>query len=508
MTLSETSTTEKRFTHPVLSLLLAIITSYSLFIYNNPNLTNMDTVNQTQLTAMGSVPSNLMFPLLVAALGFFYSFFLAHFKRLVSSAVLSVFFAVFTVLGESLQRFNDARLLIRFLLPSFSKYYGYCGLLALLGYFFLYYALTTLLFSYLDRLSTRNSEEATVKKTWKITQTKFFKYLKRTSERHPVLLGTCIIFICWIPYIIIFYPGTLMWDGTLQLSQFLGYLPKTTHHPYAATTLMGLLYSVGKPLGDNAALFIYTTVQAAALCFTFAYASTTTRDIFRSKEKVRSSNRAYVWCLLIFALFPVFPAQASMVYKDIWYLISFILLFNLIARATIEKALTLKQFILFLVAGAGIVSFRNDGIVIFLATACILIFLVKKQRVRIITSAAAILAAILILNGFVFPSMGVEKYSNAEMMSVPLQQTARSLAKYPDEITPEEKATLQSLLKPKYNVDQLGESYQSWLSDPIKNKFKTFDSDSLKSYLSVWFAMFKRHPWTYVEATLAGTYQY
>ena len=78
-------------------------------------------------------------------------------------------------------------------------------------------------------------------------------------EEHPILFSTIFMFICWLPYIIAFYPGILNRDNVFQVKQFFGIDNKysyyvnlidssqiiTNHHPYFHTILLGSCVKLG-----------------------------------------------------------------------------------------------------------------------------------------------------------------------------------------------------------------------------------------------------------------------
>jgi hypothetical protein len=170
---------------------------------------------------------------------------------------------------------------------------------------------------------------------------------------------------------------------------------------------------------------------------------------------------------------------------------------------------------LFAVAAVGTAAFRNDGIVIVLAASVGLMMLLRpgrranrRARRRVAVTAGLVTAGLALANIVVFPALGVSKYSNAEMLSLPLQQTARHLKSHPDDVPDGERAVLQSLLKDGRRVDDLAEKYKPTVSDPVKNSFASFDAAGMRAYLGVWWAMVKRHPSTAVAATAANTAGY
>jgi hypothetical protein len=343
---------------------------------------------------------------------------------------------------------------------------------------------------------------------------------------HPLGVAAAVIAVAWLPYAVALFPGTYSWDGFRQLNEFYGHLDRTTHHPYLATALMGGLFSVGRGLGATWGLFGYTLAQSVAGCLVFAW---TCGLVFRlARRRLTRPAWAFVgWgaALAFFALNPIFPVGANVVFKDYPYTLSVLVLVNVLVRAAAARSLDRRGLVAFAAGCFGAVAFRNDGIVVMAASAVCLALVLRRVggrgarsergladerggrrpgRAAVFVTAGAVAAVLVAANGLVFPALGVTKYSNAEMLSLPLQQTARFLKTHPADVTAAEAATLQSLLKDGNRVEDLGAKYKATLSDPVKNRFKSFDADSLRRYMGVWWSMFIRHPATYVEATVAN----
>ena len=76
-------------------------------------------------------------------------------------------------------------------------------------------------------------------------------------------LKTCaILFVCWLPYLAVCYPGTTLYDARTMLEQYFGLSELTNHHPYFQILLLGTFVKAGHALGSGAAgMFIYVLLQ-------------------------------------------------------------------------------------------------------------------------------------------------------------------------------------------------------------------------------------------------------
>ena len=140
-----------------------------------------------------------------------------------------------------------------------------------------------------------------------------------------------------------------------------------------------------------------------------------------------------------------------------------------------------------------------------------LIYLSRRQWRCVLLLLVGILA-VYVGCGKISTAIGVEPGSVRAMLSIPLQQTARYVTTYPEDVTKEEKEALEAVL----DYENLSEIYDPLDYDYVKNSFaakvdklpKAEQKVRLSNYFKAWFSMFLRHPGVYIEATLHGTYGY
>ena len=76
-----------------------------------------------------------------------------------------------------------------------------------------------------------------------------------------------IIFICWLPYFLAYFPGILSNDSVWQMDQILGIRPLSNHHPFTHTMIIKLFYSIGYAIFGtaNAGIATYTLFQMTTM---------------------------------------------------------------------------------------------------------------------------------------------------------------------------------------------------------------------------------------------------
>ena len=147
---------------------------------------------------------------------------------------------------------------------------------------------------------------------------------------------------------------------------------------------------------------------------------------------------------------------------------------------------------------------RNNGIYAVVPTLVAVVFYLRRNNRK--RSVAILIITLWIcysVNNIIYPNLGIEKGSIAEALSLPFQQTAKYVKIYYDDITPEEKTTIDEVL----DFEDLPEAYDYNVSNPVKDKYRG-DNSKLGAYFKAWFIMFFKHPSIYFSAFMDSSYGY
>lgn len=89
------------------------------------------------------------------------------------------------------------------------------------------------------------------------------------------ILLALIPFICWIPYLLIYWPGFIFGDTLSSLAQATGLASYSNHHPFLYTMLIKACLKIGNILGigNTGGCVIYCLVQMGFMAYAFAYLS-------------------------------------------------------------------------------------------------------------------------------------------------------------------------------------------------------------------------------------------
>lgn len=471
--------------------LMSIITTISLTLDINSVDKIIDIDTPTKVGTLGLLIIG------IAIFLFFKSFYFKGKKNIVWFNILSILFSIFMVVGNSYNQINSWD----FIFGSIPLFL--ISIVMLLGFYFLFYRGIYFIYEFVNNNSFIQ------------THAKNNKILNYIFVEHPFISTFIILLICWLPYIIAFYPGILSPDPSNQIKQFFGLDTQyreyvimldesvgiTNHHPVMHTLLLGGCVKLGMMLGSaNFGIFIFSMIQItlliSVLACTICY-----------MKKLNTPFWLRILTLSIYAFIPVFPFYSMSLVKDVMFSIFvmfyIMLLFDLIKFS--KEKYSIKKMIILIILMLLIMLCRNNGIYLIVMSFPFLLFIDKKNRWRIL---GVLIIPILIFEGYnkiLLPAFKVTPGSIREMLSISFQQTARYVKEYNDEVTYDEKQAIDKIL----GYDTLASRYEPEKSDAVKNEYNKYATDEdLKEYFRVWFKQFLKHPTVYLEATINNTYGY
>lgn len=408
--------------------------------------------------------------------------------------ILSGILSLLMVFGNSYKNFGDASLV-------FDKViYFIIAILSAIGYFYVFSEIILKVFVFFDNYKVKDSKN------------KFLNLLKK----HPFIFSFVFVILCWLPYIIAFYPIILSPDPSYQIKQFFGIRTKyadyailldenvvmTNHHPVLHTILLGGCLKLGRFLvNDNFGLFIYSLIQIITLVSVFS---------FLIKYMLQKMNLSLKYCwisLIIFALVPIFPMYAMSAVKDVLFtafLILYIVFLHNILKFKMKDYKYYHYLALFLVMML-VILFRNNGLYIILLSFPFIIFTNKEIYKRLLIIFILVLSFNFCYSKVILPYFKITPGSIREVLSIPFQQTARYVKYHGDELSTRDKKIIDKIL----GIDDLATRYNPNLADPVKNNYNKYaTTDNLKKYFEVWFSGLLKHPVTYIDATIDNVYGY
>lgn len=318
------------------------------------------------------------------------------------------------------------------------------------------------------------------------------------------LIGWTVIFACWIPVFLAYYPAIMSYDFHRQSQEATqGYIWFNTHHPLIHTALIRWFLLLGEALGAyELGMALFSIMQMLILSAAMAYSGSMIGRLTGKKWPV-------VVTVLVFALLPVHPVLALSMTKDILFSAFFLFFMVLMVEYRMcEKGLK-KWLLLTALAVNGILMMmlRNNAVYAFAIFAVFYILWSKKERLRILFLCAVILAGAQGIKSGMQTAMQAGSGSQMEMYSVFVQQMCRTALYCENSMDPVMAATIGYYVPYEYWGD-----YNPALADSIKGNITVTSfqnwKDDIPGMLKSWAKLGLQYPNEYIDAFLAMTSGY
>ncbi|MDD3183907.1 MAG: DUF6020 family protein [Anaerostipes sp.] len=345
----------------------------------------------------------------------------------------------------------------------------------------------------------------------------------KIQKEHVIGLGL-FLFLCWLPFLIIMYPGSGNSDVMDQLGQYfhidaLCWTQRyvvlknpaqsfwNNHHPVFHTLVMGSFAKIGQLLGNiNIGLFLMTLMQTILMAMVLSYGI--------CYMKSRGVHKIFLSIGVVFYAFGIINGlTVTSLCKDTLFTV-FIIAGTLFLVRILEMPELLnhsKKCIIGSLIFSGILLFRNNGFYILIVAFPILLFVMKQQRKQIclIIGVPMLLFGIL-MPKVLFPALEIAPGNEREMYSVPLQQIARLVKEHKSSIDTKDMKLIVKVMDPKKRKSkEIVRRYHGRTADPIKNFYDLHTTKKDRNKLfQIWFKYLKRYPETYIQATINHTYEY
>lgn len=126
-----------------------------------------------------------------------------------------------------------------------------------------------------------------------------------------IMVGFAGIAVCWLPYLVLLFPGVYWSDTSRQLVMYYGGEPIMDQHPFFDTYLFGWFADLGQLVFSNRLLGLYLLVGIQ--CFGMAALF----SVMTSYIKRIGAPQWLCWTVYaVVSLFPLFPIMFSSLAKD------------------------------------------------------------------------------------------------------------------------------------------------------------------------------------------------
>lgn len=321
----------------------------------------------------------------------------------------------------------------------------------------------------------------------------------RRAAKYADIFTFFFLLLCWLPVLLAVYPGFFVYDAQEEWLQVAS-RTFTTHHPLVHVLLLGGIVCAVHKVTDsyNLGIACYMLVQMVIVSGGFTYLLS-----FMRRRKVSGAVR--VVSLLYFAFFPVIVMFTLCSAKDTLFTVALLLLLlSLLDMGSgAEVFFASKGKMLFFVLSAmAMMLFRKNGVYAFAVMAPILLLCHRQQLKKTALLLAVIFLSYFALNLGLAAAFHASGGENQEILTVPIQQLARTY-KFNREVFGEEDiAALHEILPEEALV-----LYNPKLSDPVKSRFQNnaYAADRSR-YISLWLRIGLKKPLSYLNAWLVNSY--
>lgn len=356
-----------------------------------------------------------------------------------------------------------------------------------------------LLFSFLCWIRKRNTKDlaATAKPDSDLADK------AKLTDRFWFVCG--LFLLCWLPSFLAVYPGFFLYDAYDEYMEVATGL-FTTHHPLLHVLLLGkTIENIHKLTGSfnyGIAFFIFVQMMVLAACFTY---------LLRCLKKANVEKSMRIMTFLYLAFFPVNTMFVLCSVKDTMFAAALLITVLLLRQYGDSIPTAFEQVLLGCALLFALLLRNNMLYALVVAVGLFLLYLcfVKGERSKKRAAFRKLLLFLLILLTFYEGiSIGLVKHTHAskggaqEILTVPIQQIARSYRANPDLFDEEEKALLFS-----YLPENALKRYTPNLSDPVKVSFENdVYKQNKKNFWRLWFKGLTHNPVGYVNAWCMTSY--
>lgn len=345
------------------------------------------------------------------------------------------------------------------------------------------------------------------------TFTKDVRYTFKHVSPKDVFICLVVLFIAWLPYLLIYWPGFVFGDTVNPLKQAVAGAPWKNNQPIFFMLLLKMAMHIMEALGFSrtSGLALYSLCQMLCYGGAFAYFI----NWLRMRFNLRS---AFCWIILaVYAFSPYVATYSIAFWKDPLFTSGALLLTLMFADVAFSKCssgVVTPHFLCLLTITSIFISLmRNNGIyIVFASLFMLLVFWVciwrhdkNIPRRTLKGISVALFIAIVVaysITGPLYIFIGVRPTEMVESVGIPLNQMAR-VAAVSGEMTESDKAYLDSVLP----LEQYAEKYRPCCTDMLKWDSE-FNDEALETgdFWAHWWSMLLKNPKEYLKAWIMQTF--
>jgi len=396
--------------------------------------------------------------------------------------ILAVFFSLVLVFGESYQRTASWSLVLGGTAAQSIK-----AFLCVLGYAVLLYFGLILLNYY----TTEEKKKVCLK-------------IKICScSKRGILMTSGILLLCWLPYLIVKYPGILAWDTGTALKLYFDGGKLNNGVPLLQVLIFTRFVKLGMILGNaNLGVALFSYMQSLIFAGIIGY-------FICFLEKLRVQLQYRIFLLALFSFLPIIPYSAMQMGSDVSYAITIMVYCILLLDFCRDRETPVSRKKVWI--GIAVLSltalFRHTGIYVVALSLFMGIWGIgRRNRKSFVIMHLIPIAVYWLWSSFAVPMIAdTNASSSSVILGITRQQIANYVVSYGDDLSEEEKANINAMI----DIERVEECYNPELTDGIWSiTNRGITSEQTSRYLVTWFKLFFRHPDAYLQAANNMWYGY
>lgn len=339
---------------------------------------------------------------------------------------------------------------------------------------------------------------------------------KNINSKYNVWIYFLIIFVCWIPTVLAFYPCIFGYDGPYQIFNLL-LLNTIQHHPIIITFLYSAFFRFGLNINSpTIGMFLFAIFQMAFMAFVFAQA-----------VKFISENNNKKWLrnisILFYALYPYNQLFSITTTKDVIFA-GLMLIFIMQLYRMINDKGKITDYIFLIIIGIIMLLSRNNSVYTLIVSLPLIVLVLLKEKEKCIKIGITLLAIVIMYKGInnslykMFDKRTTNASANGETTmsaskdegslrtSIFAQFVGRTVRDNENELTEEEKEKISYYFK---DYKKLGHVYEKNIADASSTMIDGKNiGKNKKEFVDFCIKLGIKYPMSYIESFLDTTRGY
>jgi hypothetical protein len=323
-----------------------------------------------------------------------------------------------------------------------------------------------------------------------------FKSNNTLISKKEYLFYFIFMTICWVIVLLGVYPGFFVYDAADELLEVIT-RNFNTHHPLLHVLYLGGTVQAGYKLfgSYNVGIFVFSLIQMFIFEVGILY-------VIRKMARFGFDKMICRIMVVFMGLFPIIPMMVLCSSKDsIFALVLFVWIAETYDLVFMDSN---KRGILWIALSALLCLLRYNAVYALIVSGLFALIVSKGKRIRyalLLTGSIVVYFAISSLLTGVLDASSTEYQ---EMLTVPIQQIARTYNLSPDVYSDEEIELLYEYIPKEYL-----EKYSPKLSDGVKVSFVNdkYKEDKI-DFWKIWVSGMVKAPMSYLNAWIMTSYGY